>query len=236
MIRNEHSKEEPNDSSNLPKDQRTRNDNLRPRQIRGNTTLPTRDSNTDAKKRNSSYKRLRSDTSIKPRISQVTRKRYPKTPVLNSDTRKSAISGDKKIGDTEWNGTTERVDFHLNLGEKEFTRTLDFYGIRWWHRPRSYAVRWQGDRPIEQFTPQFYLSDFNLWVEFSISNRAPLAQKFEKLRQIGELYPEINAKLLYSTDCRYLAQKYAIRKIGGGQLANIDHVLYSTNQIHERVR
>ncbi|MBA7593079.1 hypothetical protein ES708_35289 [subsurface metagenome] len=44
-----------------------------------------------------------------------------------------------------------------NPSEEEFARILDFYNIEWVYEPRSFALKWEGDRVTEMFTPDFYL-------------------------------------------------------------------------------
>ena len=39
--------------------------------------------------------------------------------------------------------------------EAEFAKILDFYGVRWEYEPRSFHLRWEGDRVVEMFTPRF---------------------------------------------------------------------------------
>ena len=37
--------------------------------------------------------------------------------------------------------------------ESEFAHILDFYGLRWVYEPRSFPLRWDGERVIEMLTP-----------------------------------------------------------------------------------
>ncbi len=51
--------------------------------------------------------------------------------------------------------------------EKEFAQILDFYGLNWVYEPRSFPLRWDGDRVVEMMTPDFFLLDLDLYVELT---------------------------------------------------------------------
>lgn len=95
--------------------------------------------------------------------------------------------------------------------EAEFARILDFYGITWFYEPRSFPIRWDGDRIAEMFTPDFYLPDLDLYVELTTMKQSLVTKKNRKLRLIRELYPDINIKLFYRKDYRHLLAKYGLR-------------------------
>jgi len=46
--------------------------------------------------------------------------------------------------------------------EKEFADILDFYHIDWVYEPRSFALKWQEEKVVEMFTPDFYLPKLDL--------------------------------------------------------------------------
>ena len=86
--------------------------------------------------------------------------------------------------------------------EKEFARILDFYMIKWDYEPRTFNLQWNEDGdPIKSFTPDFYLTDLELYIELTTLNQKLVTKKNGKLKKIKELYPEINIKLFYEKDC-----------------------------------
>jgi hypoxanthine phosphoribosyltransferase len=97
--------------------------------------------------------------------------------------------------------------------EKEFARILDFYHIRWQYEPRSFVTeRDAAGNPLRSFTPDFYLPDHDLFIEITTQKQSLVTKKNRKLRQLRELYPEINIKLLYASDYNKLIDKFSASK------------------------
>lgn len=119
--------------------------------------------------------------------------------------------------------------------ENEFAQILDFYGLRWVYEPRSFPLRWDGDRVIEMLTPDFYLPDLGLYVELTTMKQSLVTQKNGKIRRMRELYPETNVKLLYRRDFHRLLGKYGFGPLAQAEVRGIDRVLLTTRQIRQRV-
>lgn len=97
--------------------------------------------------------------------------------------------------------------------EAELASVLDFYQIRWQYEPRSFPLRHdETGRVIESFTPDFYLPDFDLYLELTTLKQSLVTKKNGKLRRLRELYPEINIKLLYRRDFINLARKFGLKR------------------------
>ena len=119
--------------------------------------------------------------------------------------------------------------------EAEFAKILDFYGVRWEYEPRSFHLRWDGDRVVEMFTPDFYLIDLDMYVELTTLKQSLVTEKNRKLRHFRELYPDLNIKLLYRRDYHRLLAKYGFGPLAQAEVPGIERVLFSTNQIQKRV-
>ncbi|MBI4297249.1 MAG: hypoxanthine phosphoribosyltransferase [Chloroflexi bacterium] len=119
--------------------------------------------------------------------------------------------------------------------EAEFAKILDFYGVRWEYEPRSFRLRWEGDRVVEMFTPDFYLIDLDMYVELTTLKQSLVTEKNRKLRHLRELYPDINIKLLYRRDYHRLLAKYGFGPLAQAEVPGIERVLFSTNQVQKRV-
>ena len=119
--------------------------------------------------------------------------------------------------------------------EAEFTRILDFYGISWLYEPRSFPLRWDGERILEAFTPDFFLPDLNLYIELTTLRQKLTTEKNRKVRQLRELYPQVNVKLLNKKDYLRLLAKYGYGPPEAKKLPDIDRVLISASQIERRV-
>jgi hypothetical protein len=102
--------------------------------------------------------------------------------------------------------------------EEEFARLLDFYGIRWEYEPRSFPLRWDdAGNVVESFTPDFYLPDYNLYIELTTLRPHLVRQKNRKVRRFRELYPDVRLKVFYGRDYRYLARKYGLTPFPQGK-------------------
>jgi len=134
----------------------------------------------------------------------------------------------------EASARTERVQF-AHDSEAEFARILDFYGISWLYEPRSFPLRWEDDRILEAFTPDFFLPDLNLYVEITTLRQKLATEKNRKVRLLRQLYPEINVKLLNKKDYLRLVAKYGYGPPDAKKLPDIDRVLFSAGQIQRRV-
>ncbi len=95
--------------------------------------------------------------------------------------------------------------------EEELARLLDFYQIRWEYEPRTFPVRLDTDgRVIEAFTPDFFLPDFDLYLELTTLKQTLVARKNRKVREFRERYPDINLKVIYGRDYRNLLRRFGI--------------------------
>ncbi|MFN3284962.1 MAG: hypothetical protein ACK45F_01610 [bacterium] len=110
----------------------------------------------------------------------------------------------------------KRAARFANPAEEEFARILDFYGIRWEYEPRSFVLSWDREgRPRERFTPDFYLPDFDLYIELTTLKQALVTRKNRKIRRLRQLYPNVNLRVFYGRDFRSLLLKYGLRPPAG---------------------
>ncbi|MEA1872407.1 MAG: GAF domain-containing protein, partial [Chloroflexota bacterium] len=120
--------------------------------------------------------------------------------------------------------------------EEDFAKLLDFYCIEWLYEPRSFPLRWEGGKIAEMFTPDFYLPELDLYIELTTLKQNLLTEKNRKLRQLRELYPEVNIRLLNKDDFLKLLAKYGYGPLGEAKVEGIDRVLYSHAKIQRRIR
>ncbi len=95
--------------------------------------------------------------------------------------------------------------------EQEIARLLDYYRIQWMYEPRSFTLQWDGQgKPKRQFTPDFYLPDYDLYLEVTTLRQRLMTRKKQNLRLIRELYPQVRIKMLTRRDVRSLFLKYGL--------------------------
>lgn len=106
--------------------------------------------------------------------------------------------------------TVAGIDFH-HASEAEFARLLNYYGIDWQYEPHQFPLQWRDGRPVEMFRPDFYLTEYDIYIELTTMRQALVRRKNRKLRLLRALYPEINIKLLYRRDYQRLLERFGIR-------------------------
>jgi bifunctional protein TilS/HprT len=132
--------------------------------------------------------------------------------------------------------TTLKPTSFAHPSEEDFAKLLDFYCIEWLYEPRSFPLRWEGNKIAEMFTPDFYLPELDLYVELTTLKQNLLTEKNRKLRQLRKLYPEVNIRLLNKNDFLKLLAKYGYGPLGEAKVEGIDRVLYSHAKIQRRIR
>jgi len=96
--------------------------------------------------------------------------------------------------------------------EQLFANLLDFYRIQWDHEPRSFPLQWDKDGHVtEAFTPDFYLPEFDLYVELTTMKQALVTRKNRKIKLLRAIYPHINIQVFYQKDFQDLIFKYGLR-------------------------
>jgi len=112
-----------------------------------------------------------------------------------------------------------------HASEAELARILDYYGLEWQYEPTAFPILWNLDgNVVESFAPDFYLPEFDLYVELTTLKQSLVRKKNRKLRRLRELYPDIRIKLLYARDFRALMMKY-------GRLALLDSLSGTEGQV-----
>jgi hypoxanthine phosphoribosyltransferase len=95
--------------------------------------------------------------------------------------------------------------------EAEFAQILDFYQIAWQYEPTSFILEEDANgNPLEAFSPDFYLTDFDLYVELTTARQKLIGYKRRKIRRLRELYPHINIKLFTRDDFIKMLVKYEL--------------------------
>jgi hypothetical protein len=114
----------------------------------------------------------------------------------------------------------EQVRFAHN-SERQFARLLDFYGIEWHYEPRTFTLECdKAGKPVQAFTPDFYLPAYDLYIEITTLNQKLVTKKNRKVRRLRELHPEIKVKVLYQRDYLALLAKYGLEE--PSQLGGVD--------------
>src|SRR4051794_24643166 len=106
---------------------------------------------------------------------------------------------------------TLRSKMFAHPSEEMFANLLDFYRIAWEYEPRSFPVSYHPDGSVlESFTPDFYLPEFDLYVELTTMKQSLVTRKNRKVRLLRELYPHLNIQVFYQKDFENLIFKYGL--------------------------
>ena len=88
-----------------------------------------------------------------------------------------------------------------HASEAELARLFDFYRVTWQYEPRSFPIVWnEQGRPVEFFTPDFYLPEFDLYIELTVAKPVRNTRKNRKLRLLRSHHPRVNVKLFTRRD------------------------------------
>jgi len=98
----------------------------------------------------------------------------------------------------------------VHPAEAEFAHLLDFYGGDWLYEPYEFPLEWDGARVVRQFRPDFYLPEYDLYIELTVMRQSLVRRKNRKLRLLRELYPHIQIKLLYRRDFQRLLAGFGL--------------------------
>ncbi|MDZ4166550.1 MAG: hypothetical protein U1E08_02485 [Coriobacteriia bacterium] len=95
--------------------------------------------------------------------------------------------------------------------ERVAAQILDFYRIAWEYEPTTFPLEWdKHGNVLASFAPDFYLPEFELYIELTTMSQKLVTKKNRKVRRLKELYPDVSIKILYQKDFRKLLFKYGI--------------------------
>ena len=105
---------------------------------------------------------------------------------------------------------SDTVSF-AHASERQFAQLLDFYQIEWDYEPTSFDLEWDRDgNVVQRFTPDFYLPQYDLYIEITTLNQRLVTKKNRKVRRLRELYPDIKIRIFYQRDYINLLVKYGL--------------------------
>ncbi len=89
--------------------------------------------------------------------------------------------------------------------ERVAAQILDFYHVRWDYEPTTFPIEWdRNGNVLASFTPDFFLPEFDLYIELTTMSQKLVTKKNRKVRRMKELYPDLNVKIFYQKDFRKL--------------------------------
>jgi len=99
----------------------------------------------------------------------------------------------------------------MHPSEEDIAKLLDFYRLRWEYEPRTFVLEWDNEGNIQEaFSPDFYLPDYDLYLEITTQKQQLGWKKNKKIRRLKELYPQINIKLINKKGFQSLLQKFGL--------------------------
>lgn len=92
--------------------------------------------------------------------------------------------------------------------ERRFARLLDFYRIEWSYEPRTFVLERDRTGIRRAFTPDFYLPEFDVFVEITTLRQKLVTKKNRKVREMRERYPDVRVVVLYQRDLAALEARH----------------------------
>jgi hypoxanthine phosphoribosyltransferase len=88
------------------------------------------------------------------------------------------------------------------------------------------------------FTPDFYLPEYDMYVELTTMKQSLVTPKNRKVRLLRELYPDVNVRLLYQKDYQQLLVQagYGALDLHHIRKQDIQQILISPTELETRVR
>jgi len=100
--------------------------------------------------------------------------------------------------------------------QRQLARLLDFYQIEWDYEPTSFDLEWDTEgNVVQKFTPDFFLPQYDLYIEITTLNQKLVTKKNRKIRRLRELYPDVSCKIFYQRDYLSLVTKYGLEGLTG---------------------
>jgi hypothetical protein len=119
----------------------------------------------------------------------------------------------------------DQIDF-AHSSERIAAEILDYYRIAWQYEPKTFPLEWDGEgNAIAYFTPDFYLTEFDTYIELTTMSQKLVTKKNRKVKRLKELYPDVNIKIFYQKDFRRLLARFGVQTearshaTGGGFIA-----------------
>lgn len=109
-------------------------------------------------------------------------------------------------------GKTKKRRF-VHQSEVDFVNILEMYHIEWKYEPTTFPIEWDAEgNVIKAFTPDFFLPEYQAYIELTTMNQKYVTEKNKKLRRLKALYPDVNITILYKKDIMKLLKKFGVVK------------------------
>jgi hypoxanthine phosphoribosyltransferase len=93
--------------------------------------------------------------------------------------------------------------------ENAIAELFDRFQIEWQYEPTTFPLVTSEDgRPLNGFTPDFYLPTHNTYIEMTTMRQSLVTRKNRKFRMVRERYPELDVRLLYRRDVELILTRY----------------------------
>jgi len=105
---------------------------------------------------------------------------------------------------------SERSEKFAHESEKRIAELFDFYGVSWEYEPTTFVLdEDEVGNPLSAFTPDFYLPDYDVYLEITTLRQSLVTHKNRKLRKMGEKHPDVKVRILYQRDIERLFVTHA---------------------------
>ncbi|MBI4455755.1 MAG: hypothetical protein HY644_07635 [Acidobacteria bacterium] len=95
--------------------------------------------------------------------------------------------------------------------EKDFSDLLSFYRIQWLYEAVCFPLARDPEGKVtESFTPDFYLPEYNVFIEVTTLRQKHVTKKNRKIRLFRQLYPEVSLVIIYRRSFESLLLKLGI--------------------------
>jgi hypoxanthine phosphoribosyltransferase len=88
-----------------------------------------------------------------------------------------------------------------HAAEREVAHLLTYWGLDWQYEPRTFPIRFdEAGMPVESFAPDFWIPEFNAYLEITTARQCQTREKHRKVRLLRALHPEFRVLLYQRRD------------------------------------
>ena len=123
--------------------------------------------------------------------------------------RSTRLERQMQDADTKIINNTSELPMLKTESEIEFAKILDMYHIDWEYEPKTFPIEWDREgKVISAFSPDFYLTKFDTYIELTTMNQKYVTEKNKKVKKLRKLYPGTNVRIVYKKDFYSLVERF----------------------------
>ncbi len=102
--------------------------------------------------------------------------------------------------------------------ERDVAALLNLYGIAWAYEPVEFPLDVdESGRVTRAFRPDFYLPEFDVYLEVTVLEQRLVTRKNRKVRDVRDRYPGVEIDVLYRRQVLDLLERHGLGVLAAGE-------------------